>query len=98
MLGESMLAFLQGRAHGVHDEGYVTALYHAGRAFIRRGKWKLVNLEPPFREQDMELFDLEDDPGETIDLSATEPGIFSEMLQLWRTTRVELGILLESDL
>ena len=98
ILGESMLAFLQGRADRVHEESYVTTLYHAGRAFIRRGKWKLVNLEPPFREADMELFDLEADPGETSDLSATEPAVFAEMLELWRTKRIELGILLESDL
>jgi arylsulfatase len=98
MLGESMGAFLQGRAPRVHDESYVTALYHQGRAFIRRGRWKLVNLEPPFREADLELFDLEADPGETTDLSAAEPEVFAQMLQLWRTTRVELGIILESDL
>jgi arylsulfatase len=98
MLGESMVAFLQGRAPRIHDENYVTALYHEGHAFIQRGKWKLVNLEAPFREADLELFDLEADPGETTDLSAAEPEVFAEMLQLWRTTRVELGIILESDL
>lgn len=98
MLGESMLAFLQGQARRVHDEGYVTALYHAGRAFLRRGKWKLVNLEPPFREADMDLFDLEADPGETTDRSAAEPEVFAEMLELWRAARLELGIILESDL
>lgn len=98
MLGESMVAFLQGKADHVHDESYVTTLYHAGHAFIRRGKWKLVNLEPPFREADMELFDMEADPGETTNLAQSEPQVFAAMLELWRTTRVELGIILESDL
>ena len=98
MLGESMIDFLQGRTDRVHEENYTTALYHAGRAFLRRGKWKLVNLEPPFSEAKLELFDVEADPGETADLSGSEPEVFAEMLELWRTTRVELGIILESDL
>jgi arylsulfatase len=98
MLGESMIDFLQGRTDRVHEDNYTTALYHAGRAFLRRGKWKLVNLEPPFSEAKLELFDVEADPGETADLSGSEPEMFAEMLELWRTTRVELGIILESDL
>jgi hypothetical protein len=46
----------------------------------------------------MELFDVEADPGETSDRSASEPEVFAEMLELWRAARVELGIILESDL
>ncbi|MFQ5983739.1 MAG: arylsulfatase, partial [Woeseiaceae bacterium] len=50
MLGESMRDFLAGSADAVHDEEYVTVLYHRGRAFLRQGRWKISNLEPPFDE------------------------------------------------
>jgi arylsulfatase len=59
MEGESMAALLAGAASTVHDADYVTTLLHGGRAFIRRGPWKLVTLDPPFDESAFELFDVE---------------------------------------
>jgi proline iminopeptidase len=97
MLGASMLDFLQGRTDRIHDDGYVTVLYHRGRGFVRQGRWKLANLDPPFIEAELELFDLEADPGETTNLAQREPQVFASMLELWRTTRVELGIILEDQ-
>jgi arylsulfatase A-like enzyme len=89
---------LSGAESQVHDASYVTTLYHEGYAFIRQGKWKLANLEPPFDESTFELFDLEADPGETTDLAPVEPDRYAAMLELWREQRIELGILLPSDL
>jgi arylsulfatase A-like enzyme len=97
MLGTSMLEFLRGRTDRIHDDDYVTVLYHWGRGFIRQGRWKLANLDPPFSEAELELFDLEADPGETTNLAQREPEVFASMLELWRTTRVELGIILEDE-
>jgi len=98
MLGESMVDLWAGRSSAVHGDSYVTALYHAGRAFLRQGKWKLVTLEQPFNESKFELFDIESDPGETNDLADVERARYSELLQLWRIKRRELGIVLPQDL
>ena len=98
MLGESMLPLLSGAVTSVHAENYVTTLYHGGRAFIRQGKWKLVNLEPPFVESEFELYNLEADPGETTNQAGVEPQRFAMMVELWREKRQELGIVLPSDL
>jgi arylsulfatase len=68
MRGESARAFLNGSENAVHDDNYITTLFHRNRAFIRQGKWKLSNLERPFDESKFELFDLEKDPGETRNL------------------------------
>jgi arylsulfatase len=65
---------------------------------VRQGKWKLSNLEDPFDEAEFELFDLDSDPGETNDLAGSEPEIFQELLELWRTERKKLGIVLPQDL
>jgi arylsulfatase A-like enzyme len=62
MEGESMAALLAGRQTTVHDASYVTTLFHGGRAFVRRGPWKLVTLEPPFDEAAFELFNVEPIP------------------------------------
>jgi len=98
MLGETMLSLLLGNASAVHDSTYVTTLYHGGHAFIRQGRWKLVNLEPPFDESQFQLFDIEADPGETTNLAAAQPDRFAAMIRLWRSERIRLGIVLPSDL
>jgi arylsulfatase len=97
MLGESMVPLLT-RLAPVHDEDYVTTLYHGGRAFVRKGRWKLVTLEPPFDESGFELFDIEKDPGETVNLAGSEPEKYAEMIALWRAERKKLGIVLPGDL
>jgi arylsulfatase len=98
MLGESMQPFLAGEVETVHDESYVTALYHRGRAYLRQGRWKISNLEGPFDEADFELFDVIADPGETTDLSQSEPEQYETMLELWREERHRLGIILPQDI
>jgi arylsulfatase len=98
MLGESMLPLLSGTSWAVHDSTYVTTLYHAGFAFLRQGRWKLANLEPPFSESRFELFDIEADPGETTNLAAAEPDRFTALIRLWREQRKRLGIVLPEDL
>jgi arylsulfatase len=98
MVGESMAALLNGAASQVHDSAYVTTLYHAGHAFVRQGRWKLVNLESPFDESGFALFDIDNDPGEATNLAPTERERFVAMLGLWRQKRLELGIILPGDL
>jgi arylsulfatase len=93
MLGESMLSFLAGEIETVHSKDYVTALYHGGQ-----GDWKISNLEPPFDENDFELFNLSADPGETNNLAESHADKYEELLQLWRDKRKELGIILPQDL
>ena len=98
MLGESMVGFLAGAEAEVHDENYVTTLYHAGKALLRQGRWKLVTLDPPFDESQFQLFDIEVDPGETRNLALQYPERMASMIALWRETRLELGIVLPQDL
>lgn len=98
MLGESITRFLAGEADVVHDENHVTTLYHAGRAYLRQGNWKISNLEPPFNEADFELFDLATDPGESYNLADDEPEKLAELIELWGEERERLGIILPQDL
>lgn len=98
MLGESINGFLAGNEDAVHDENYVTTLYHRGYAYLRQGKWKISNLDPPFDEAKFELFDVETDPGEITNLADAEPEKFAELIALWREERLRLGIILPEDL
>ena len=98
MLGESMRSFLAGEAETVHSEDYVTTLYHGGRAYLRKGDWKISNLEPPFDESEFELFNLATDPGETTDLAESHADKYDELIEAWREQRRELWIILPQDL
>ena len=98
MLGRSMTGLLAGTSDRVHDDDYVTALYHRGRAFLRQGPWKIVTLDPPFDESAFELFNVVEDPGETTDLADTEAEKYEELIRLWRDERRRLGIVLPQDL
>jgi len=98
MRGEPIDALLAGTEDRVHAEDYVTVHAHEGRVMLRRGNWKLANIDRPFDEADLELFNLETDPGETTNLAAEEPELFQELLELWRTERKALGIVLPEDL
>jgi len=98
MLGRSLRPFLAGDSTTVHDDDYVTTLFHSGYAYLRQGDWKISTLEPPFDEGDFELFNLADDPGETTDLAESHAEKYEQLLELWREERVELGIILPQDL
>jgi arylsulfatase len=98
MLGETMWPLLRGEAAEVHGPTYVTTLYHWGLAFVRQGRWKLVTMTAPFDPSAFQLFDLEADPGETTDLSKTDPQRFQALLRLWNEHRLQLGIVLPGDL
>jgi arylsulfatase len=84
MLGKSMMTYLMGKSPVVHDSTYVAGLWSGGFASLRRGRWKLVNTERPFREEHLKLYDLLSDPGETTDLSKARPATYQAMMERWR--------------
>lgn len=98
MRGASLLPLLTGVADTAHAEDYVTVLAHGGQALVRQGRWKLTAIDAPFEESKFALYDIKADPGETTDLSAQQPDKRAELLALWRTERVALGIVLPEDL
>ena len=98
MRGKSLRAFWAGAADGVHENDTVTIHAHGAQAMLRRGDWKLLNIDSPFDESTLQLFNLATDPGETTNLREQEPEIFQELLDLWRSERRAAGIVLPQDL
>lgn len=98
MLGESLVSALANSEKPFHDENYTTIHSHRGRMLLRQGDWKLTNLDAPFDEASLELFNLATDPGETMNLRESEPEKFMELVRMWRSGRKKLGIVLPEDL
>jgi arylsulfatase A-like enzyme len=93
--GASLIPLLNNKKGYVHDEGYVMGWELFGRYAIRKGKWKMVNIEPPFGTGEFQLFNLEADPAESHDLSKEFPEKYQELLLHWKEYVKENGVILK---
>ena len=90
--GQSWTDFFQGRKERVYGEQSFTGWELFGRLGVRKGKWKATFIPEPHGPGVWELFDLDDDPGETKDLSKQEKVIFKELLIEWDRYVSETGV------
>ncbi|MEP2076197.1 sulfatase-like hydrolase/transferase, partial [Rhodopirellula bahusiensis] len=58
-----------------------------GARALRQGHWKFVQAR---QNQPVELFDLESDPGETQNLSETQPARLKKLLSVWDSLQSEM--------
>jgi len=92
--GASMLPFLRKEKDYVHDDNYVMGWELFGRGAIRKGKWKITYMEPPFGTGNFQLYDMEKDPSESHDLAKEYPDIYQELLSQWKSYVAENGVIL----
>jgi arylsulfatase len=84
MQGKSLVALMQGGDRAAFDErGFGGELF--GIRSYRQGRWKILNLPPPYGTGKWQLYDLSLDPGETADLADRQPDRLSKLTARWRT-------------
>ncbi len=91
--GRSFTRLLSNPGAIVHDEHEVLGLELWGRIAVRKGDWKLLRTEPPFRDDRWYLYNVKEDPGETTDLSITMPAKLEEMTAAWEQFRTESNVI-----
>ncbi|MEQ1509436.1 MAG: sulfatase-like hydrolase/transferase [Sphingopyxis sp.] len=79
MIGTSLMGALTGTAQRVRSDDEPLGYELSGNAALFRGVYKLVKNLPPIGDGRWRLFDVESDPGETRDLSASNPALFAQM-------------------
>lgn len=104
MRGRPAVALLTGASTSVHPDDDVLGwefLYGRG---VRKGPWKAVFLpqyahivSPELPHNQWLLYNVHDDPGETIDLAAQHPGKLREMIDAWDRYARETGVVLPED-
>jgi arylsulfatase A-like enzyme len=92
MSGSSLLPLLRGDADRVHAPSELLALSHAGQAYVRLNQWKLVSEDQFTGLETFALYDLDNDPGETTDLSGRFPDKRAELLDSLTAFRARVGV------
>lgn len=86
MQGKSLLPLLQGNTRQDHEYLFWE---HFNSKAIRKGDWKLVQLNP---NEEWKLYNLKEDRTETNDLSAGHPKLVTELKQKWEEMAGSLDV------
>ncbi|MGC3976713.1 MAG: arylsulfatase [Nitrospira sp.] len=94
MQGKSMRPFLRAETERVHDADRVFGFELFGWRGVRQGPWKATWIGPPVGPDDWQLFNLDEDPGETRDLARERPERLTKLKDLWQHYADEVGLVL----
>ncbi len=92
MRGRSIAGILSGNAENVYGADEPIGAEMAGGKWLRQGDYKAVLVPPPFGSAEWQLFDLSKDPGETQDLSETNPQKLEQLKAAWDQYADEVGV------
>lgn len=91
--GRSLRPVLTGANTAVYGPEDPVGIEVSGNAALFKGDWKLVRNLPPWGSGRWQLFDIARDPGETRDLSATEPERLAELQHDYAAYATSVGVL-----
>jgi len=91
--GRSLRPVLAGSAEYTHSPDTPIGLEVSGNSALFLGHYKITRNTLPYGSGAWRLFDLAIDPGETNDLTATDPQRFSEMRALYDAYAREYGVI-----
>ncbi|WP_224490893.1 arylsulfatase [Robertkochia flava] len=90
--GTSLLPFLSGNSETIHRQDDVFAMEHIGHAMLRKGNWKIVNVQRPLDIKNFELYNLAEDLQEKHNLKDAAPDKYRELLAHWNTFAEEIKL------
>ncbi|MEM9406901.1 MAG: arylsulfatase [Acidobacteriota bacterium] len=93
IVGRSLLPILLDASAHAHPAGEAVAFETAGHAAVFKDDHKLVRVGAPAGDREWQLYDLAADPGETLDLSASQPERAAELLADYERFAEEVGVL-----
>ena len=80
IVGTDFSAYLSGASFRIHEESEAIGYELGGNSALFKGDYKIVINRVAQNETDWHLFNIKIDPGETDDLAARQPELFSELL------------------
>jgi arylsulfatase/uncharacterized sulfatase len=89
MTGRDLTPLVKGTVDRVYGENDAIGYELTGQGALFRGDFKLVRNLPPLGDGQWRLFNIVQDPGETLDLSSQDPGRLQAMLAAYAVFEVE---------
>ncbi|MCB1689055.1 MAG: arylsulfatase [Halioglobus sp.] len=93
MTGRSLLPALTGGSAPVYSSGEAIGYEFSGNSALYRGPYKLVRNQPPDGDRQWRLYNISEDPGETLDLREQLPDLYQDMLQDYEDYARDNGVL-----
>ena len=94
--GKSWVPYLQHRTPQIHPDNMAMGWELFGRQAIRKGKYKAVLIPEPYGPGRWQLYNLERDPGERVDLTEKIPEVLTDLLKEWDRYVYEVGLVVGS--
>jgi arylsulfatase/uncharacterized sulfatase len=93
MTGRSLLPVLSGEVESVYRADEARAVEVSGNSALYLGDYKITRSVPPVGDGRWRLYNLARDPGETTDLSTSEPAVMQRMLAEYAAYAERVGVL-----
>lgn len=93
MTGRSLLPVLEGAVASAYGPDEARAVEVSGNSALYLGDYKITRSVPPVGDGQWRLYNLARDPGETTDLSASEPALMQRMLAEYAAYADRVGVL-----
>ncbi|MEM9939398.1 MAG: arylsulfatase [Pseudomonadota bacterium] len=93
MTGRSLMPLLQGEVESVYGPDDIRAIEVSGNSALYKGDYKITRSVPPVGDGEWRLYNMLNDPGETVDLKAEEPEVLEDMLASYAAYMQEFGVL-----
>lgn len=93
MIGRSLVPLIEGETTRVYGDREPSGYELGGNSALFQGDYKIVLNRGPVGDGQWYLYNIVDDPGETRDLSKSEPRRFQEMLNAYVRYTKENGVL-----
>ena len=94
MMGRSMLPVLTGAKQYVREPSDTIAWETWGERVIMSREWKAMMAPAPYGNGSWQLFNLQDDLGESTDQSATKKDKLRELVGKWDDYAQDVGVVL----
>ena len=92
MRGRSLVDYMTGRSDSAYAADEAVAFELFGNASIYMGEWKGLRLREPWEPANWKLYNLANDPSESIDLSFSEPEVLQVLLDKYATYENDNGV------
>ncbi|MEZ6011579.1 MAG: arylsulfatase [Hyphomonas sp.] len=91
--GRSLEPILSGSADAVYGPDDAIGIEVSGNSAILKGQWKITRNQKPHGDGQWRLYNIEQDPGETKDLSQEEPEVFADLLAEYDAYSKRVGVI-----